>query len=331
MKLLVLGGTVFLGRHIVTEALAAGHEVTLFNRGLRAPELFPEAERLMGDRRGDLAPLAGRRWDAVIDTSGHLVPDVRRSARLLADAVDHYAFISSVNVYPDYSISGIDESTPTAVTDDEEGEMTFDNYGALKAACERAAEEEMPGRTCAIRPGLIVGAYDFSDRFTWWPARVARRGDVLAPGRPERPVQLIDVRDLARWTIRTCVEGITGVFNAVGPEHRLTMGEMLEACNRVSGGDARIEWVDDDFLMEQEVRPWTEMPMWLPESHNSGGVFEIDCRRAIDRGLTFLPLADTIASTLAWEKERGPDRPMKTGLAPEREAELLAAYAVTGR
>lgn len=330
MKLLVLGGTIFLGRHIVQEALEQGHEVTIFNRGQHFPEVFPTVDKLCGDRGGDISALEEGRWDAVIDTSGHLPRDVRATARLLADQAEHYTFVSSINVYPDYSIMGIDESTPVATLEDENvDQMTFENYGALKAACERVAEEEMPGRVCSIRPGLIVGAYDFSDRFTYWPHRIAAGGVVLAPGNPERSIQIIDVRDLARWCVQCAVEGITGTFNATGPERRLSMGEMLATCCRASGNAAELVWADDSFLVEQEVGAWVEMPLWLPEGEGTDGLCEIDCRRAIDAGLTFRPLVDTVTYTLAWDATRPPEREMRAGLKPEREKELLEKWAAT--
>ncbi len=203
MKLLVLGGTVFLGRHLVEAATARGHSVTLFNRGQHNPELYPEVEKLRGDRDSDLSALQGRRWDAVIDTCGYLPRAVRASAELLADAVDHYTFISSISVYADFHTPAMDESAPVGTLADETvEEVTGETYGPLKALCEQAAERALPGRVLNIRPGLIVGPHDPTDRFTYWPVRVARGGEVLAPGRPHVPVQVIDGRDLAEWTVR---------------------------------------------------------------------------------------------------------------------------------
>lgn len=326
MHLLVLGGTVFLGRHIVQEALAQGHEVTIFNRGQHFPDLFADdgVTKLRGDRRGDISALEGGRWDAVIDTSGHFPRDVRATARRLADSVEHYTFISTINVYPDYTVRGIDESTPLATTDNPDAdEITFENYGALKALCEEALEEEMPGRNCSVRAGLIVGRYDFSDRFTYWPRRVAQGGRVLAPGRPERPVQIVDVRDLAQWNIRGATERATGRFNATGPDRVLTMGEVIETSRQVSQSDAEIIWVDDKFLVENEVGAWVELPLWIPESDGADGLSEINCSRAIAAGLRFRPLSETIADTLDWESTRPTDRELRAGMKPEREQQLL--------
>ncbi len=324
MRLLILGGTIFLGRHIVEAALAEGHEVTLFNRGLHFPDLFPDVEKLRGEREGDLAPLRGGRWDAVIDTSGHIPRDVRATARLLADATDHYTFISSINVYPDCSIIGIDESTPIArIEGDEPTEMTFENYGALKGMCEAEAEQAMPGRATSIRAGLIVGPQDFSDRFSYWPSRLSRGGSVLAPGRPERPVQIIDVRDLAWWALRTATDRIGGVYNATGPDRILTMREVIETCASIGGTASDIVWVDDDFLVENDVGAWVDLPLWLPEGSGLDGLCRINIDRAVAAGLRFRPLEETVAATLEWTRLLPADRTPRAGISPQREEELL--------
>ncbi len=329
MKLLVLGGTIFLGRHLVASALAAGHEVTLFNRGRHNPDLFPEVEHLRGDRDQKLSFPAKRRWDAVIDTCGYFPRQVRASAGALADRADHYTFISSISVYGDINQLGIDESTPVATTDDLEATtITNENYGPLKALCEQAAEETMPGRVLNVRPGLIVGPHDPSDRFTYWPDRVARGGDILAPGSPAREIQFIDVRDLADWILRAIEGAQTGVFNATGPEEPLTMLGFLETCRHTVGSaeDERdLVWVDDDFLVEKGVAPYTEIPLWIPGEHDT-----VNCRRAMTAGLSFRLVEETIQDTLRWDIERrvancGIER--RCGLSPERETELLRAYA----
>ena len=264
MDILILGGTVFLGRHLVEAALAHGHTVTLFNRGQHNPDLFPQVERLRGDRGGDLSAIEGRHWDAVIDTSGYLPRAVRASAELLAPNVDHYTFISSISVYGDPSHPNVDEDAPVATMDDPTNENIAENYGALKALCEQAAEAAMPGRVLHIRPGLIVGPHDQSDRFTYWVQRVARGGEVLAPGDPDAPVQIIDVRDLAEWTIRMVEQGKTGIFNATGPAEPLTMRRCLRQPRQASDSDASFIWLDDDFLVQQGAGPWIEIPLWLP-------------------------------------------------------------------
>ena len=335
MKLLILGGTLFVGRHLVEAALARGHEVTLFNRGQRNPELFPEVEKLRGDRDGNLDALRGRSWDAVVDTSGYVPRLVRDSAELLADAVRLYVFVSTVSVYADFSRPS-DEDSPLATTADETAEeVNGETYGPLKALCERAAEEAMPGRVLVVRPGLIVGPHDPTVRFSYWTARVARGGEVLAPGNPETPIQFIDARDLAGWALRMIEGGRAGVYNAAGPDYVLTMGRFLEECRAASGSDARLTWVGEQFLLERGVAPWGELPLWIPESSESHRYFiRTNIDRALDAGLTFRPLAETIRDTLAWQREReGKPMPDKPGvpqpdvsLKPERERELLAEW-----
>jgi 2'-hydroxyisoflavone reductase len=337
VKLLILGGTVFLGRHLVEAALARAHEITIFNRGLNNPDLFPEVERLRGDRDGDLRALEGRRWDAVIDTCGYLPRHVRASAQLLAGAVDHYTFTSTIGVYADFGAVGIDETAPVATVADENlEELTAESYGPLKALCEKTVEEFMPGRTLVIRAGLLVGPYDPLDRFTYWVRRVAQGGEVLAPGRPERQVQIIDARDLSEWMVRMVEAGQTGMYNASGPDHLLTMGRLLDESIAVSGSDARPVWVDDKFLVDHKAGAWQEVPLWLPENDRKvSGLMRIDCGRAIAAGLSFRPLADTIRDTLEWDRSRvEPPAPYKlfgielarAGLSHERELALFEAW-----
>ncbi len=334
MKLLILGGTMFLGRHIVEAALVRGHEVTIFNRGQHNPELFPEVEKLRGDRDGGLDALRGRRWDAVVDTSGFVPRLVRDSAELLADAVGLYVFISSISVYADHS-QPVDEDSKVGTLEDESTEeITGVSYGPLKVLCERAVEEAMPGRVLVIRPGLIVGPDDKTVRFSYWTGRVARGGEVLAPGSPDKQIQVIDSRDLAEWTIRMAEENRTGVFNANGPDYKLTMGKFLEECRNVSGSDARLTWVDEKFLTERGVEAWSELPLWLPEEDEPHRYFmanKID--RALAAGLAFRPLADTIRDTLAWQSQNQVNTADKPGvpvpdvtLKPERERELLEEW-----
>ncbi len=323
MRILILGGTLFLGRHIVDAALARGHDVVLFNRGQRNPHLFPQLEKLRGDRDGDLAALRGRRFDAVVDPSGYRPEQMRAVTRVLGEAVVHYGFISSISVYRELPPHrSFDEDAPLA-----EGDQ---GYGALKARCEEVLEEMLPGRVARVRPGLIVGPHDPTDRFTYWPRRVARGGSVLAPGRPERPVQLVDVRDLAEWCVGVAEQYRVGVFNAVGPRSTLTMGQLLEGCAAVTESIPRFMWVADEDLVAAGVKPWTELPLWIPESDSRvGGMLLADNRRAVAAGLTFRPLADTIRATLQWDRYEGAAGhalPIRvTPIAPEREAELLSA------
>jgi len=328
MRILILGGTIFLGRHLVEAALAREHEVTLFNRGQHNADLYPQLEKLRGDRDGGLDALRGRRWDAVIDPSGYVPRVVRQSAELLAGAVERYAFISSISVYNERRV-GIDEDAPLArLADAGVEEVRGDTYGALKALSEEAIEAALPGRALQLRAGLIVGAHDPSGRFTYWPARVARGGEVLAPGRPERPVQFIDARDLADWTVRLLEQGGRGVYNATGPATTLTMSALLETCRTVSGSDARFSWLPEAFLLAQGAGPWMELPLWVPETEEYRGFMEVDCQRALAAGLTFRPLAETVRDTLAWDAARPTAEREATpaGLKPEREAALLAAW-----
>lgn len=335
MKLLIIGGTRFLGRALVDAALERGHQVTLFNRGQTNPDLFPEVERITGDRKEDLSSLenaiaGGRRWDAVIDTCGYEPAVVRRSATLLAGAVDRYVFISSISVYADLSQPQTDESArveqlPEGAPDS----FVMEHYGALKALSEQAAEQSMPGRTLNIRPGLIVGANDPTDRFTYWPWRIAQGGDVLAPNRPDHQTQFIDVRDLAEWIIRMVEDGKVGIYNATGPREPMTMGRLLEASRAVSGSDARLHWIDEAFLFENNVQPWSDLPLYLPENDPSmAAADQVSIQKALEAGLTFRALEDTLRNTLDYAKQYPADHQWRAGLSREREAELLQKAGV---
>jgi 2'-hydroxyisoflavone reductase len=320
MDLLVLGGTRFLGRHLAAAALGRGHRVTLFNRGESNPGLFPGVEELRGERSGDLSPLRGRRWDAAIDTSGYMPREVRRSAELLADSVGHYTFVSSISVYRDFGRMPIDEDAPVLEPPDPEPEeVDWELYGGLKVGCERAVEAAIPGRALVVRPGMIVGPHDYTDRFPYWRRRVAEGGEVLAPGDPEQKVQLIDARDLAAWTLRMAEEGGTGVYNATGPEHGLTMRGMLEEIRAATGSDARFVWASEEFLLDAGVEPWEEMPFWVPKE--MAGILSADVGRAVGAGLVFRPLGETVRGV------PGPDegREIGAGIPREREEELLRA------
>ena len=327
MKLLILGGTVFLGRHLVDAALARGHEITLFNRGQHNPDLYPNVEKLRGDRDNDLTSLKGRRWDAVIDTCGYVPRIVRQSAQLLADAVDHYTFVSSLSVYADFSQPGIDESAPVGRIDDPTVEqVTGETYGPLKALCEEAAEAAMPGRVFNVRPGLIVGPHDPTDRFTYWPVRVADGGNVLAPARPDYPTEIIDVRDLAAWIIQMVEARKTGIYNATG--HALTMELILETSKAISGSDAQFHWVEEAFLLEKGVQPWQEMPLWVGDDPSMAGFAYFNVNKAIADGLTFRPLDVTVRDTLAWAATRPEDHQWRAGISREREAKLLEELTI---
>jgi 2'-hydroxyisoflavone reductase len=332
MRTLILGGTQFLGRHLVDAALARGHTVTTFTRG-KHDDILPRAvERLTGDRDGDLSALTDRRWDAVIDTSGYVPRVVGASARLLAEQTGFYVFVSSISVYRDWpGASAIDESYAVSALDDPSvEEVNGETYGALKARCEREVEAAFGERRAIARPGLIVGPYDPTNRFTYWPDRVARGGEVLAPGRPERLTQIIDARDLADWLMTLAERRVSGVFNATGPDHPLRIGSALGVMREVSASDARFTWVADDFLERNAVGAWMELPLWIPEKEGSG-VGDVNCERALAAGLTFRPLEETVRDTLAWRWTLPADAEWSAGLKPEREKELLALWRTEPR
>ena len=332
-SLLVLGGTMFLGPEVVEAALARGWTVTLFNRGKTNPQLFPDLEKLHGDRdpaKGDgLKALEGRRWDAVVDTSGYVPRHVQASAALLAPGAKQYLFVSTISVYADNSKPGADESAAVGTLKDPTVEkVDGETYGPLKALCEQAAEKAMPGRTTIVRPGLIVGPGDPSDRFTYWPVRVAKGGEVLAPGTPQDPTQFIDVRDLGAWIVLLLEKNRTGVYNATGPKEPLPMGELLASCKRVSGSDATFTWVPATFLEAQQVAPWSDMPVWVPPVGDMAGFARVGIARATAAGLTFRPVDDTVRDTLAWWRTVPEERraKLRAGLGAAREAEVLAAW-----
>lgn len=322
MRLLVLGGTRFLGRHLVEQALQAGHAVTLLHRG-RVQGLFPGATEILADRDADLSALRAGRWDAVIDTCAYRPRQVREAAAMLAPRVDRYLLVSSVSVYaPGHP--GPDEEAPLATLPDPTVEtVTGETYGGLKALCEAALHETMPGRALVARPGLIVGPHDPTGRFTYWPRRIAEGGEVLAPGDPAEPVQLIDARDLAAWLLRQAESGGTGVFNLCGPALPLTMGGLLAEACRTLNPAARLCWVAEDFLLAQAVQPWTELPLWVGGS--APGLHRTRIDRALASGLVCRPLAQTLRDTLSWDRDERRETP-GVGLAREREAELLAAW-----
>lgn len=326
MQLLILGGTVFLGRHIVNSALERGHTVTLFNRGLTNPDLFPEQEHIHGNRDGDLDELNGRSWDAVLDTSGYLPRLVQDAVHALSGSVSQYVFVSTISVYKDLSGPAINERSPVHDPPGaaEQEAVTGENYGPLKVACELAVKNEFPGKALIVRPGLIVGPHDPTDRFTYWPRRLSRPGQALAPGQPDRQIQFIDVRDLADWIINQVENGSSGVYNATGPENRLSMGSLLESTCLEVGGEAELVWIPEDFLREAGVEPFSEIPLWLPEEQN--GLLEIDISRALDTGLSFRPLKTTVQDTLVWDQARAPILERRAGLDPARELALLDAY-----
>ncbi len=326
LRVLILGGTGFIGPHQVRYALGRGHAVTLFNRGRTNTHLFPEVEKLVGDRDGNLEALKGRQWDVVLDNSGYEPRIVRDSARLLSDSVGQYLFVSTQSVYADRGVIGQDETGALGLPGVPEPEWT--GYGPLKALCEREVQEAFPGRYTIVRPPVIVGPGDRSDRFTYWVARIDRGNEVLAPGRPDDPTQFIDVRDVTHFMVRCLEEGITGVYNATGPEAPLSMSEMLYGIRSVTTSAVRFTWVDSQFLAEHGVRAFSDMPLWYPPVGRQAGFFRMSSKRARAKGLTYRPLAVTAKETLEWWKSQPAERrsEMRVGLSAEREAELLAAW-----
>ena len=323
MRVLVLGGTLFVGRHLVEAALERGHEVTLFNRGQSDPGVFGELETRHGDRAaGDLASLREGTWDAVFDTSARVPRWVREAATLLADRVGHYSFVSSCSVYSDTTLPGTTEASAVHALEDETTEeiTSADVYGGLKVLCERELERALPGRSLSARAGLIVGPYDRSGRFTYWVHRIARGGEVLAPEPREQPVQLIHGRDLADWLLDMAEKGQAGIYNATGPESPLTMERVLEAIVAETGSGARLVWVDEDYLVENGVEAWSDLPLWLAPGGNPevANFLAVDVTKAVNAGLSFRPLARTIRDTL----EHAHTSP-EAGLDEARERELL--------
>src|SRR6266850_1419498 len=321
LRILILGGTGFTGPFQVKYALSRGHKVTVFNRGKTHPGELPKgAEQLIGDRNGNLDALKGRKWDVCIDNPTTLPVWVRDAAQILKGNIDRYVFISTISVFSDNSKPGMDENGPLAEykgtdamkeTQATLGASRYGLYGPLKVLSEKEAEKWFPGKALVIRPGLIVGPGDETDRFTYWPVRLERGGEILAPGAPTDPVQFIDARDLAEWTIRMVEQGTTGTFNATGPKSRLTIGEMLEGIKKATKTESRFTWADADFLGAQKVRAWSDMPVWVPPRGRSAGFSEISIKKALDKGLTFRAIPDTTRATLDWFRKQTPERQAK--------------------
>ena len=334
LRILILGGTGFTGPYQVRYALSRGHKVTTFNRGKTHPgELPNEVEQLIGDRNGQLDALKGRKWDIVIDNPTTLPAWVRDAAQILKGNVERYVFISTVSVYADTN-NGVDETALLAKYDGPDAYKEtleamkasgYKTYGPLKTLSEKETEEWFPGKTLIIRPGLIVGPRDETDRFTYWPVRIDRGGEVLAPGTSGDPVQFIDARDLAEWTIRMVENRETGIYNATGPTKPLGIGNMLDEIKGALRSDAKFTWLPAEFLKQQKVEAWSDMPVWAGDEL---GLARTKIDRARAKGLTFRPLAETARDTLAWFKSLPQDRQSKlhAGLTPERETEVLATW-----
>jgi 2'-hydroxyisoflavone reductase len=345
LKILILGGTGFIGSFQVGYALSRGHEITVFNRGKSHPgSLPPEVEQLIGDRNGQLDALMGRKWDVVIDNPTTLPVWVRDAAQILKGNVERYVFISTISVYSDKSRPGMEESATLqnfegshedAMGETQETLLASNGalYGPLKVVSEIEVAKWFPGQALIIRPGLIVGPGDETDRFTYWPLRVAGAGEVLAPGEASDPVQFIDVRDLAEWTIRMVEEGATGTYNATGPKEKFTIGEMLDRIRQVTKSDAEFTWVNAEFLAAQKVWAWSDMPVWMPAQGAVAGFCQISIQKALGKGLTFRSLEDTTQATLEWIRQQPPERQakLKAGITAEREADVLAAWHARAR
>jgi 2'-hydroxyisoflavone reductase len=334
MKILILGGTRFIGLHMTSLALARGHTLTFFNRGRTHTDRFPQVERIQGDRNGEIDGLKGREWDAVIDNSGYVPRHVRLTAELLAAGVRQYVFTSSISVYPDFSVPR-DEKSPVGKLEDETVEkVDGTTYGPLKALCEQAAEKAMPGRTAVIRPGLIVGPDDNTDRFTYWPARAARGGEFIAPGAPADPFQVIDVRDLAAFTLNLVERNVVGAFNVVSNVNDFKFGQLTDACIAAARRQARpaqaprATWIPAEFLEAQQVEPWSEMPVWLPAKGEEAAFAATSNAAALAQGLKITPLKKTVDDTLAWHLSRPAEEreKLKAGIDPDKEAKVLAAW-----
>jgi 2'-hydroxyisoflavone reductase len=332
MKLLMLGGTVFLGRHIVEAALERGHEVTMFNRGKSNADLFPTVEKIQGNRDGEIAKLSGRKWDAVIDTCGYVPRIVRQSVEALKDSTERYVFISSISAYANVEKPGVDETAPSGgKMDDPNSEDVRAYYGPLKAACENVVMETYGDGALIIRPGLIVGPHDPTDRYTYWVWRLAQGGEVLAPGDGSTNVQYIDVRDLAGWIIHLLENGKGGIYNAVGPNRPYSFTEFLEDCRQAAGTQPKLIWADSDFLAEKEVQPWSELPLYIPAGAGEpdarlDGMLSVSVAKAFADGLNFLSPVTTARDTLTWRRSLPADVPFKAGLSREKEVDVLDSF-----
>jgi 2'-hydroxyisoflavone reductase len=335
MKILVIGGTRFLGRYIVEEALKRNHDITLFNRGRENPNLFPEIEMVKGDRADDIELLGEQEWDCVIDTCGFVPWIVEPSIQYLKNHTKRYVFISSQSVYSDFSKAPIDENSTVLKISPEKVEECRqagygpygEHYGAMKFLCEQLIEQEMPQKALYVRAGLICGPNDYSDRLPYWVHRISQGGEVLTPGNPVQPIQLIDVRDLAFWILHMVEQQMVGIFNVTGPQ--TTMRQVLNVCRQISNSNAVFHWLEEEFLLGEQVQPWTDMPLWLPEKTGlmEGekppiGFFRLNINRALKTGLSFRPLSKTVEDILLWLKKENKQN-WKAGLTREKEKQLL--------
>lgn len=334
LSILILGGTRFIGVHMTELALARGHRVTFFNRGRTRTDLFPTLERIKGDRNGQLDALKNRQFDAVIDNSGYVPRHVRLSAELLLANVPRYVFVSSISVYPDFRAPR-DETSPVGkLTDESVEKVDNESYGPLKALCEKVATDIYGSKATVLRPGLIVGPDDNSDRFTYWPARAARGGEIAAPGAPGDGIQFIDARDLAAFTLRTIENETSGTFNLVSPPKKFTIGQLLDESVKSASAlvkprpKSRVSWIPTEFLEQQKVAPWSDMPVWLPATGTEAAGALTPVQKALEAGLTIRPVGTTVRDTLAWHLQRpeAERSKLRAGIDATREQALLKAW-----
>ena len=328
LRVLILGGTGFIGPHFVETLKGAGHTLTLLNRGRRNPKLFPDVETLVGDRNGQMDAIKNRDWDVVIDNSGYTLKQVKLSTDILKGHVQHYIFVSSISAYADLTPPGIDEDyTLATLSDPNIEEITDTSYGGLKVICEKTVQQAFGKNSAIIRPTYIVGPGDPTDRFTYWPVRVAKGGEMIAPGSASDPIQFIDVRDLANF-MRACVEQrLSGSYNACNPPGAVTIGDLLETSKRVSGANTKFVWAPTEFLEKNKALEGLEVPIWAPPVGELAGATLVSSARAVAKGLRFRPLETTVRDTLAWHKTRPAEQQqtLRAGFSPEREAQLLKA------
>lgn len=329
MNILLIGGTHFLGRHCVNTALRRGHTVTLFHRGKTNPDIFPDIEHLIGDRRSNTEVLAHRKWDGIIDTCGYIPSDIENIAERLAGNIHTYMFVSSVSVYKDNAVADIDEHYPVATMPDGADTTSFaiEYYGALKALCEEKAVEKFGDNVINVRPGLIVGEFDPSDRFTYWVRRGAQGGTILIPGGTHYPIQYIDVRDLADWMILALENRLSGTYNAVTPPNFTTLSRIVEIAAQKVGVSYDFVYAPDDFFEKHQIAPWSQMPVWLPESMEDYAGFSLmSVEKAVRDGMTFRTPEDTVRDILEWDNKRDKSNPMRAGILSEKEEELLSLF-----